>query len=344
VVDDSAVTDSIEAYQDDHAKLIFLFLPYPAPKIGGARDEGSYYSIEEHIFRWESQLLVIFVSVHTVLLLCSGSRFPVTVLQTLRSLQSAKKALFDAGVFTKGSVGGTAGGCGGGGRKLEGGQHSQLECVPSLAFFMHAPVALLRRGVTAAHGSILAFEKAMDAQVREVLDSAGCIRTSFYNTTHGVSIEALFVLHTDKCCHTFPMKKEKAESVLGSWRSIEWGVDVRGSENHLTSLLEAFTPAPQRAAGGGYGDGSGGGGGGMPDEAHTAAAKYNDHNGRFGGLPGASTGGEKDAQRWREWILLITRQVECATWFEGASTRLVTGYAVYLLYWYNSTNSDAAAS
>jgi hypothetical protein len=47
------------------------------------------------------QLLLLFLSVHSVVMLSSGARFPAPVLQTLQALQSAKVKLFTSGLLRK---------------------------------------------------------------------------------------------------------------------------------------------------------------------------------------------------------------------------------------------------
>lgn len=48
----------MEAYQDVETKIIYLFLPYPEAEIGAVATDESYYSLEQHMFRWECQVHV----------------------------------------------------------------------------------------------------------------------------------------------------------------------------------------------------------------------------------------------------------------------------------------------
>jgi len=162
------------------------------------------------------QLLLIFLSAHTVLMFFAGARFPPPVLMTLRALQSAKEKLFEAGVLQGAAAGaasarlqqrprgsvrkGDARAAVSEGTEKVGdameGDHSQfenapggastrdraqganevkgggqeaavmVEGVPSLAFVVETPVALLRG--SGGGGGVAKFERALDAQVRQV--------------------------------------------------------------------------------------------------------------------------------------------------------------------------------
>ena len=258
--------DGIEAFQDSDSHVIYLFLRYPEPELGIVSYEGAYYSLEQQIFHWECQLLQVFLSAHTVLMLSSGARFPAPLLKTLRALQSAKVALFDANVLNVG-MSGRGQSAGGGGRKrgahVRGGaglpgkggntdevpndaqntcgkkveDAQRVEWIPSLAFVLEPPAALAGAEKKAR------FEKSMDAQIRQVLDSAGCTGTTYNNTSAGVRPEALFVLRTEKCVYTshFAARGEGCRSGVASSRAGLSG----GSENplNMTNLLEVFAAA-----------------------------------------------------------------------------------------------------
>jgi hypothetical protein len=49
----------LEAYQDEDAHIIYLFLPYPDAELGAMPSNASYYSQEQKSFRWECQVLII---------------------------------------------------------------------------------------------------------------------------------------------------------------------------------------------------------------------------------------------------------------------------------------------
>jgi len=50
--------EGIQAYQDMDSNVIYLFLPYPEPELGVVSAEDSYYSLEQQMFRWESQVFL----------------------------------------------------------------------------------------------------------------------------------------------------------------------------------------------------------------------------------------------------------------------------------------------
>ena len=191
----------IEAFEDADARVIYLFLRFPEAELSVVNcKEASYFSLEQQMLYWECHLLLLFLSSHTVMMLISGARFPPSLLQTLRALQSAKVALFDANVLSshgssrpgagarrKGNV---RGGAGQPGKDVSSDasdsppdpQHASrgpgedehtlamcgaqvLDWVPALGFVMEPP------GILAGVDQQARFEKALDAQIRQILDS-----------------------------------------------------------------------------------------------------------------------------------------------------------------------------
>ena len=205
-------SELIQAFQDSEARRIYLFLPFPGAESWApcSDAEQTYYAQEQLMFRWECQLLILFLSVHSVVLFFAGARFPAPILQTLRSLQSAKAHLIETGALPHPFF------------ELAGAEGAR-ELVPSLAFVMQAP-AKFRRG----EREISHFETAMDAQVRQMLDDVGCCGAVQHKGGTSQKKATLFVLHPKKCVYTLPE---------------EGGVDMGPVGAHLTALLEVFSPS-----------------------------------------------------------------------------------------------------
>ncbi|EKX50665.1 hypothetical protein GUITHDRAFT_135281 [Guillardia theta CCMP2712] len=194
-------------------------------------DDEAYFASEQQEHAWRSCLLTIFLSAQCVFFCLEGPRFPPHLLSILRSLQSAKAVMI---------------------------KRFMVEAEEQLPGNRQNTARRKKSVNPKISSNLLRLEKALDAQIRQLLISSGCLLRPSY--------KALFALSADKCLHILEdenvlleSNKKRMEDILDMYMQISeevadgssnqkndgWGDDLPSSfsfSSFLSAHLDSSIP------------------------------------------------------------------------------------------------------